>query len=864
MYSKTKQLLAGVWLLAGLVIIQLSIAWTDVPVILQHQGRLLSATGQPVTGTVDMTFRIYDNATSPSQVLWEDNYPVIVQGGFYSTLLGDTPGEPLSAAIFDGPDRWLGIKVGTDPEMTPRFKLASVPYAFKLATIDGAAGGEIKTPIIVRQGPNTAVAFGEPSKHWCFGVQLSDNAYELGKISDNLLAKEIVLRVNRANSKPTIELVNPSGEECRLGTSSSAGRLVVAGGNTIDNDDAEVVFCSAGDPLAPGALLAYTGGFQRLTILPGSNVGINEPLPDAQLHVRFPNNNWDGSDPWLRLSSPSSTRSGFSVIPELGDGVVLAFEGDMDFKATGGSRFKIFESGPEAIRANGRIKSLVGGFEFPDGTVMTTAVLAALGGGGTAGSLAKFTGLNTLGNSIITENAGNVEVNGNFKAVYMEGQSAYVTNLITGASPLDVVTVNGTMSCNAPVTCNGNVTLGDAATDNVTCNGTYSGTGPSTWSGTCTYSNTSTFNGPLVSNGNVIFGDNPADLLGFHGTANFTAPAAFFNRGVFSHGPSGPAISGTTTDATREAAVYVANYATEGTVVRIKNMADATVWSCDNEGDVTCRGMNASGSCTLGDSPLDVVTVNGTVGCNAPASFNAGTSFHSGGPGNKTVVVQAVDFQFEPLIEFQGPAGTAVASCDPNGVLRCNGLDAGHLSANMCTVAGPTLCNGGLTTTTLQCNTATVATDCDIANDCRIGSQLCVGAGSDCNGTYAADIAGECHASSFPTSSDERLKMNVETIAGAVDKVQKIRGVTFDWNETYEEMGRSTGHREMGVIAQEVEAVLPELVTTWGDESYRAVDYGRLTAVLIEAVKEQQKQIEELKTRLAAVEKSPERAELGK
>jgi|GEM_PF-1538895 len=119
---------------------------------------------------------------------------------------------------------------------------------------------------------------------------------------------------------------------------------------------------------------------------------------------------------------------------------------------------------------------------------------------------------------------------------------------------------------------------------------------------------------------------------------------------------------------------------------------------------------------------------------------------------------------------------------------------------------------------------------------------------------YPLDVAGNCHASSFPTSSDERLKTNVQQLTGALDKVEKLRGVSFDWNSTYEKMGRSTGHREIGVIAQEVEAQFPELVTTWGDQSYRAVDYGRLTAVLIEAVKELKTQNEELQKKNNALE----------
>jgi hypothetical protein len=106
------------------------------------------------------------------------------------------------------------------------------------------------------------------------------------------------------------------------------------------------------------------------------------------------------------------------------------------------------------------------------------------------------------------------------------------------------------------------------------------------------------------------------------------------------------------------------------------------------------------------------------------------------------------------------------------------------------------------------------------------------------NPAFKLDVAGAAHASSFPTSSDVRLKQDVAPLTGVLDRLAKVRGVTFEWNDTYAALGRSTGRREIGVIAQELEAVFPELVTTWGDKGYRAVDYGRLTAVLIEALKE--------------------------
>ena len=94
-------------------------------------------------------------------------------------------------------------------------------------------------------------------------------------------------------------------------------------------------------------------------------------------------------------------------------------------------------------------------------------------------------------------------------------------------------------------------------------------------------------------------------------------------------------------------------------------------------------------------------------------------------------------------------------------------------------------------------------------------------------------------------SSDERLKDNITPIYNALDKVKQIGGYEFDWNNnqtTYE------GH-DVGVIAQEIEKVLPETVIT-RDNGYKAVRYEKIVALLIEAVKEQQLQIDELKSKL--------------
>lgn len=102
--------------------------------------------------------------------------------------------------------------------------------------------------------------------------------------------------------------------------------------------------------------------------------------------------------------------------------------------------------------------------------------------------------------------------------------------------------------------------------------------------------------------------------------------------------------------------------------------------------------------------------------------------------------------------------------------------------------------------------------------------------------------------------SDPRLKDEVEPIAGALDIVEQLRGVRFTWNNKTKLIGKP-GQRDIGVLADEVEAVLPELVSLSMPDSdndgqqWRVVDYSKLTPVLIEAVKELAARVKELEAR---------------
>lgn len=122
-------------------------------------------------------------------------------------------------------------------------------------------------------------------------------------------------------------------------------------------------------------------------------------------------------------------------------------------------------------------------------------------------------------------------------------------------------------------------------------------------------------------------------------------------------------------------------------------------------------------------------------------------------------------------------------------------------------------------------------------------------------GTAASATTGQIRATDDITafySSDASLKENVKNIENPLDKINQINGVTFDWTEDYiKQNGGEDDYfvrkNDVGVIAQEVEKVLPQVVATRSD-GIKAVKYDRIVALLIESIKELKKEIEELKS----------------
>ena len=107
------------------------------------------------------------------------------------------------------------------------------------------------------------------------------------------------------------------------------------------------------------------------------------------------------------------------------------------------------------------------------------------------------------------------------------------------------------------------------------------------------------------------------------------------------------------------------------------------------------------------------------------------------------------------------------------------------------------------------------------------------------DGTLTTDTisnSGSITSATYFYSSDAALKEDIQTIENPLEKVQALRGVSYKWKDT--------GRKDIGLVADEVQEVLPELVV---ENEHKQMDYGHMIGLLVEAIKEQQKEIEELK-----------------
>ncbi len=220
---------------------------TQIPDLMNYQGRLTDPTGTPVVdGAYSAIFRIYDET---STLRWSETHNVNTTDGLFSVRLGSN-GSPLTQDIFDYPECWLGITVGADPELTPRARLTTVPYAFKAIQADTAghsltiADGSVTTGKIsdgtvgfIDINQNGATP-GQIMK-WNGSAWVADNESAGG--SAGWVDDGNTVRLETVGDSVGIGTVSPSEKLDIVGNIAASGKATIGPGHTNSGNNAVVV-----------------------------------------------------------------------------------------------------------------------------------------------------------------------------------------------------------------------------------------------------------------------------------------------------------------------------------------------------------------------------------------------------------------------------------------------------------------------------------------------------------------------------------------------------------------------------------------------------------------------------------------------
>jgi hypothetical protein len=243
-----KLVMRGVVVALSVFLLTVTLAASDVPLMISYQGRLADSGGEPLDTVVTMTFAIYDvvNGGSP---IWSEVHPAVsVSDGLFSVVLGSS-GSPLPHTVLAGAARYLGITVGTDSEMKPRVRLTSSGFAHRVSSIDGAEAGVLIGPVEI--GPAE------------------------GK-DDRVADPALIVRGNDADSvviSPvddiTLYSTNDAGEQTSLMTSTAKGGALLVSATDVAKGTLRRIEINPGDSIALRAVEANGDEVVLITADPG-------------------------------------------------------------------------------------------------------------------------------------------------------------------------------------------------------------------------------------------------------------------------------------------------------------------------------------------------------------------------------------------------------------------------------------------------------------------------------------------------------------------------------------------------------------------------------------------------------------------
>jgi hypothetical protein len=775
-----------------------------VPRLVNFTGKATDAQGKPITGIAGITFSIYTDQYEGAPLWLETQNVTADSKGNYTVQLGATKPDGLPLDLFtSGEARWLGVTINGGQEQ-PRVLLLSVPYALKAADAQ-TLGGLPPSAFLLAGAANTAAQSNASDS-----VQSSpspDSSSDVTTTGGS--ANTLPMFTTATNIQNSAITQTGTGSTAKVGinTTTPASALDVKGSGTIRGTLS----------LPPTATATSTTGYDSQAFtLAASAFNTSSNMAAKQTFQ------WQAEP----VGNDTTTTSGTLNL--------LFAEGSAKPTATGLS-----------VGSNGQI-NFASGQTFPgtgDGTITSVTAGTGLSGGGTSGSVSLSLASNscaagnaitalpftcspfaTLGANTFT---GHQTVNGNLSATGVVTGSSYQigSNLFafgsyakenaflgfagnTTTTGVDNMAV-GPFALYSNTSGNANTASGQWALESNTTGSYNTASGEE-----ALYSNTTGTLNTAIGNAALTLNTTGADNTAVGGGALFNNTAS--DNAAFGY----EALYYNTTGSNNAAFGYQALYSDAlNNQTGISNAAFGyqALYSNTTGGANTASGAGAlysnsagiwntaTGASALYDNGEGGEnTANGVsaLSSNTYGSYNTASGGESGYINDDSPVTGSYNTFLGYLTSMSTGSlsnATAIGAC-------------ALVSANNALALGGVGC----------ATTSLINVGIDVSNPSNILTVLQGG--------------GNAIADGWSTYSSRRWKTNIQTLPDALAKVEQLRGVSYDLKDS--------GKHEIGVIAEEVGKVVPEVVSFEANgKDARGVDYSRLTALLIEAVKQQQRQI---------------------
>ncbi len=828
------------------------IAWSQIPQTISYQGVLNGPLGKAVANdSYKFTFRLYDAANGGAP-LWIETQSVAVVNGIFKVNLGSVNSLRLP---FDKP-YWLGMAIGEGAEFNPRIELTASAYSLHARSIADSAvtSNKIARDQVVRSinalRENVTLVAGENVKIAQKGDSLiiSASGNNLSQSSANTKSSNLQQTLSSSSGAAGLPVTSLNGLEGDLILTTNGGATISSGGNTITITAGTI----SGITVGPGLDGGGTSGNVPLSIAPG---GITTAMlaPNAVTTLKINDGDVNTADLANNAVTSAKIAAGAVGTTELANGAVTSakiVDGDVTNSKLANNAVTTAKIAAGAVTAAELANNAVTSAKILDGDVntnelannaVTSAKIAAAAvttaqlanNAVTTSKLADaaVTGQKIADNDVNTADLANNAVTAAKIANGAVGTAALANNAVTANKIAggEVVKALNNLKDNVNLVAGTNVAIFPSGGNSLTISATA---GPGDG-----HSLDAADGNPV----DVVFVDNdgkvgvgtmtPGSELDVAGTVSMIGlklPTDAVNDYVLTSGAGGigtwlpPAMSGPGT------ANFIPKY---------------------------------TGATTLGNSAI--FESGGSVGI---GTTDPGASLDL--KGNMVIRDgQAINFRSNDVTTtgyIQSAAGglhlygnIGIGTTTPSAALHINNPAVNWVSWSRQLIVGgdenvaPAIQIGYGGTTTrwgIGSNYAGSYFQIFTAYSDDVGAWYprfvissfgYVGIGTT-EPTEQLHVAGKINADGLLYPSSSRWKTNIQPITGALNKLQRLHGVSYDW--------KADGKPSIGLIAEEVAEVIPEVVSYEKDSrNANGLDYARLVAVLIEAVKEQQKEIDELK-----------------